>query len=82
MLIKTKQGKTYKYHDDAVINVLLFAGGFEVDYITYTGEDLTHVDKFNYYEIESITIEEEDTLKAGEFILKGGYSKNDSNYNK
>lgn len=79
MLITTKQGKTYVYPEDAVINVLLFAGGIQVEYITYDYEDLTHVDSFSYYEIKTITIEEEDTLKAGEFILKGGYSKNENN---
>ena len=79
MLIDTKQGKTYVYPEDAVINVLLFAGGIQVEYITYDGEDLAHVDNFSYYEIESITIEEEDTLRVGEFILKGGYTKNENN---
>lgn len=75
MIIKTKQGKRYIYRDDSIVNIILFTGGFEVDYITYTGETLIHVDKFNYYELLSLTIEEEDTLKTGNFILKGGYIK-------
>ena len=76
MIIETKQGKTYQYTEDNIINALLFAGGIQINYITYPGEKLIHVANFSCYEIKTITIEEEDTLRTGEFIFKGGYYEN------
>lgn len=75
MIIETKQGKSYRYTEENIISALLFAAGIEINYITYPGEDLVHVDHFSYYGINSITIEEEDTLRAGEFIFLGGYNE-------